>query len=403
MSEEKITIRPARPQDAELLAGIEAACFPPAEAASLERITARLAVFAEHFLILECDGKAVGFIDGMVTSGPYIEDVMFEKADMHSRDGAWQSIFGLNVLPQYRRRGFARRLIKAFIELARSQGRRGLSLTCKEKLLHYYASFGFVPLGVSGSVHGGARWYDMVLEFEPKLTAHTPVRAVFFDLDGTLVDSVPMLTAAVNRVMSAKGLPVFTEAEVAEMVGKGARALIERICLAQNIEPTTENVQSFLKDYAETMLAPGLPEERFYTGAREAVAALHAADFKTALVTNKMRAVTEQFLKRTGLDADLDALVAGDDTDHPKPAPDMLLLACEKTGVRPEEAVMVGDSENDALAARAAGMRAMLVCTGYNGKTPMAQWAAQNGFDLVFDGTPGVKDYIFALEGLFAK
>ena len=90
----------------------------PAEAASRERFDERLAVFADHFLIAEVNGKAVGFIDGMVTEGPYIEDVMFEKAQMHRPDGAWQSIFGLNTLPEFRRRGYAAKLMNAFIALA---------------------------------------------------------------------------------------------------------------------------------------------------------------------------------------------------------------------------------------------------------------------------------------------
>lgn len=151
------------------------------------------------------------------------------------------------------------------------------------------------------------------------------------------------------------------------------------------------------------MMGSGLPEEKFYPGAREAVAALQAAGFKTALVTNKMRMVTETFVQRSGLNADLDVLVAGDDTDHPKPAPDMLLLACKKLGVSPTEAVMVGDSENDAWAAKAAGIRAMLVSTGYNGTVPMTQWAKDNGFSLVFDSVAGIKDYIFACEGKFVS
>lgn len=116
-----------------------------------------------------------------------------------------------------------------------------------------------------------------------------------------------------------------------------------------------------------------------------------------------MRMVTETFVQRSGLNADLDVLVAGDDTDHPKPAPDMLLLACEKLGVSPTEAVMVGDSENDAWAAKAAGICAMLVSTGYNGTVPMTQWAKDNGFSLVFDSVAGIKDYIFACEGKFVS
>ena len=402
-TEETLTIRKATAEDVELLSAIEAACFPAAEAATKERFAARLAVFADHFLILEANGRAVGFINGMVTPEPYIEDVMFEQADMHCPEGSWQSIFGLNVLPQFRRRGYAAKLIEAFVALAKAQGRSGVTLTCKEHLLHYYAKFGFVPLGLSESQHGGARWFDMVLEFRPEITVKSPIKAVFFDLDGTLVDSVPMLTEAINRVMRSKKLREFDASEVADMVGKGAKVLIERVCKAQNINPTPETVKQFLQAYTEQMMSGTLPEEQFYAGARESVAALHEAGFKTVLVTNKMRMVTELFLKQSGLDRDLDALIAGDDTDHPKPAPDMLLLACEKVGVTPAQVVMVGDSENDAWAAKAAGVQAMLVSTGYNGRVPMAQWAKENGFSLVFDGVGGVKDYIFAREGLFVK
>ena len=171
----------------------------------------------------------------------------------------------------------------------------------------------------------------------------------------------------------------------------------------QGIEATQENIERLLQTYAQAMLGKGLPEETFYPGAREAVKALHEAGFKTVLVTNKMRRVTEHFLARSGLGADLDALVAGDDTEHPKPAPDMLLIACRKVGVEPAYAVMVGDSENDAWAAKAAGIRAMLVNTGYNGSVPMVQWAKENGFSLVFNAVAGVKDYIFASEGKFLR
>ena len=74
-------------------------------------------------------------------------------------------MFGLDVLPEYRRNGYAGQLMRAFIDHAREDGRCGCILTCKEYLLHYYARFGFKNLGVSLSKHGGAVWYDMVLEF----------------------------------------------------------------------------------------------------------------------------------------------------------------------------------------------------------------------------------------------
>ena len=74
-------------------------------------------------------------------------------------------IFGVNTLPEYRRRGLAGQLLETAIATAKQQGRKGLVLTCKDKLVHYYARFGFVNEGVSGSAHGGVTWYQMRLTF----------------------------------------------------------------------------------------------------------------------------------------------------------------------------------------------------------------------------------------------
>lgn len=164
-TQDTLTIRPVTPADAGILTEIEAACFPPAEACPYENFEKRLAVFSEGFLILEKNGRPVGFIDGMVTDQPTISDDMFADASMHNPEGRWQSIFGLAVRPEERRQGYAGMLIRAFIEKARNEGRRGLILTCKDHLVHYYASFGFVLGGVSASVHGGAKWNDMTLDF----------------------------------------------------------------------------------------------------------------------------------------------------------------------------------------------------------------------------------------------
>ena len=90
---------------------------------------------------------------------------MFEDAGLHKADGAYQSVFGLDVIPEYRNRGVAALLMEHLIEDAREKGRKGLILTCKDRLIHYYEKFGYVNLGISQSVHGGAVWYDMLLEF----------------------------------------------------------------------------------------------------------------------------------------------------------------------------------------------------------------------------------------------
>lgn len=160
-----MNIRNATMEDLEILTAIEAACFPPAEAATRESFAKRLAVYPNHFWLLEEDGQVVSFVNGMVTDEPLLRDEMFEDAALHNEDGAWQMIFGVNTLPDYRKQGMAGRVIRRVIEDARAQGRKGCVLTCKDKLIHYYETFGFVSEGISKSVHGGVVWYDMRLTF----------------------------------------------------------------------------------------------------------------------------------------------------------------------------------------------------------------------------------------------
>jgi len=158
-------IRNAEIKDLSELAEIEKRCFPAAEAAKEEDFRKRLEVYPDHFWVMELDGKIIAFIDGMTTDEPDLRDEMFEDASLHDPDGKWQMIFGLNTLPEHREKGYAGMLIKRLLEDAEKQGRAGAVLTCKEHLADYYASFGFVNEGISGSEHGGVRWYQMRLSF----------------------------------------------------------------------------------------------------------------------------------------------------------------------------------------------------------------------------------------------
>lgn len=158
-------IRTATMNDLEAIAAVEAECFPAAEAATKEEFAGRLEHYAEHFWLLFADNKLIAFVDGMVTDEADLSDDMYEKALLHNPHGAWQMIFGVNTLPAYRKQGYAGKLIEAAIADAKAQGRKGLVLTCKEKLLHYYAKFGFVNEGVSSSTHGNVLWYQMRLTF----------------------------------------------------------------------------------------------------------------------------------------------------------------------------------------------------------------------------------------------
>lgn len=162
---ERMQIRMATMDDLEAITSVEAECFPSAEAATKEEFAGRIQSYGTHFWLMCEEEKIIAFVDGMVTDERNLTDEMYEKAELHKETGAWQMIFGVNTLPEYRRQGFAGKLLRYAINDARAQDREGLVLTCKEKLVHYYEKFGFQNEGVSESVHGGAIWYQMRLTF----------------------------------------------------------------------------------------------------------------------------------------------------------------------------------------------------------------------------------------------
>ena len=159
-----IIIRQVMPEDLDAVARVEAVCFPEAEAAARASFAQRIQAFPESFFVAEKNGQIVGFIKGCGTDGRMIRDEKVEDTAYHKPDGAYQSIFGLDVAPEWQHRGLAGDLMKHLIEDARKRGRKGLILTCKEHLIGFYERFGYRSLGVSQSVHGGAVWYDMILE-----------------------------------------------------------------------------------------------------------------------------------------------------------------------------------------------------------------------------------------------
>ena len=159
-------IRTAVMADLPAVTAVEAACFPAAEAATEADFAKRLAVYPNHFWLMEDDnGTLVSFVNGLVTDEPHLRDEMYADAGLHDESGAWQMIFGVNTLPEYRRRGLAEQVLRQVIADAKAQGRKGCVLTCKDKLLHYYGKLGFVNEGVAQSTHGGVVWYEMRLTF----------------------------------------------------------------------------------------------------------------------------------------------------------------------------------------------------------------------------------------------
>ena len=144
-----MVIKHASRKDIAALTAVETACFPPAEAATEKEFIDRVQYYGNHFWLLYEGDKLLAFVDGFVTDEPDLTDVMYEDAALHNEQGAWQMIFGVNTLPEYRRHGC-----------------KGLVLTCKERLLPYYAKFGFQDEGVTDkSTHGNVAWHQMRLSF----------------------------------------------------------------------------------------------------------------------------------------------------------------------------------------------------------------------------------------------
>lgn len=162
-----MNIRYATMADLDDIASVESECFPVLEAATKEEFEQRIKYYGNHFWLMFDDDKLIAFVDGFVTDEADLTDEMYENASMHDENGAWQMIFGVNTLPDYRRCGCAKELIKKAILDARKQNRKGLVLTCKESLVPYYSKYGFVDEGITDkSTHGNVLWHQMRLDFK---------------------------------------------------------------------------------------------------------------------------------------------------------------------------------------------------------------------------------------------
>mgnify|MGYP002763075128 FL=1 len=162
-----MNIRYATMADLDDIASVEAECFPVLEAATKEEFEQRIKYYGNHFWLMFDNDKLIALVDGFVTDEANLTDEMYENASMHNENGAWQMIFGVNTLPEYRRCGYAKELIKKAILDARKQNRKGLVLTCKESLVPYYSKFGFVDEGITDkSTHGNVLWHQMRLDFK---------------------------------------------------------------------------------------------------------------------------------------------------------------------------------------------------------------------------------------------
>jgi phosphoglycolate phosphatase len=193
-------------------------------------------------------------------------------------------------------------------------------------------------------------------------------QAVFFDLDGTLVDSAPDLTTAVNRSLADLGRPPITEAQARAWIGNGARRLVARALAGQreiDAEPaqTEAAMAAFFHHYQDTLVQAS----RVYDGVVEGLTQLAALARPMGVVTNKPGAFTAPLLEALGLEGFFAVQVSGDTLAVKKPDPAPLLHAAAQLGVAAGQSLYVGDSAADRDAARAAGMPMVRVPYGYPG------------------------------------
>ena len=201
--------------------------------------------------------------------------------------------------------------------------------------------------------------------------------ALLFDLDGTLLDSAPDLASATDRMLLELGFAAAGEPRVRQWVGNGSRKLVQR-ALAFATRRPEEAVADADIDRAQAifMLRYGeccTERSRLYAGVREALNHWGDLGVPMACVTNKPGRFTETLLTYFGLDALMPVAVSGDTLPVRKPDPKPLMFACERLRADAAGAIMIGDSRNDVLAARAAEMRVVCVSYGYNYGRPAAQ------------------------------
>ena len=193
------------------------------------------------------------------------------------------------------------------------------------------------------------------------------IRLILFDLDGTLVDSVGDLSWCGNEMLHQLGLPRHDAEAARNWVGNGLERFVKRVLTADmDAEPEVQLYQQGLEIFRELYAGHASDHSVVYPGVIEALQHLSRRELKLACVTNKPEPFTSRLIAEMGLDVFFDLVVAGDTTARKKPDAMPLHYAADHFGFEYDQCLMVGDSSNDVLAARAAGFAIVCVPYGYN-------------------------------------
>ncbi len=195
-------------------------------------------------------------------------------------------------------------------------------------------------------------------------------QSVTFDLDGTLLDTVPDLAEASNRMLAELGLPLRSEDEIRSFVGRGIIVLVQR-CLDRGAAPDEALLARAVEVFKRHYAAVNGNKTRVFAGVLAGLEAWRATGVPLAVLTNKPAAFTEPLLERMGLKHYFSAIVSGDSTPFRKPHPEPLRHACTQMGRAVNTNLHIGDSRHDIDVARAAGCTVYCVPYGYNEGEPV--------------------------------
>ena len=188
-------------------------------------------------------------------------------------------------------------------------------------------------------------------------------RTLLLDLDGTLVDTVPDIAAALNRLMQSRALPAFTRPEVAGMVGDGVAALVAKAFAAHGRAPDATAVADFSADYSAHVAV----ESCLFPGVAQVLHDLHAGGWMLAVCTNKPERTARRLLEALNMLPLLCAVGGGDSFPVRKPDPGHVLGTLRAAGGDATRAIMLGDHHNDIVASAGAGLRCIFASWGYGG------------------------------------
>jgi len=189
---------------------------------------------------------------------------------------------------------------------------------------------------------------------------------ILFDLDGTLIDSAPDIRSAINDVLKQANLPEVTLEQTREFIGDGVTQLVQRAFTAIGIPLHAAALSLYRDRYLRAYEARLANETRPYPGVPQTLRALRWAGWRLAICTNKPIAATQGVLQQLGLDAYFEATAGGDSFPVRKPDPRHLLATLATLDVTADQAIMVGDSENDVAAARGANIPIVVMSYGYH-------------------------------------